>query len=240
MRFSIALVGILALTARAADTPLPKELADIQGVWQLTDLDTGKDAGPAPVPYRWHIQGNKINYGGQELATVTLDPKSKPASIDLAFVNPKRTLEGIYSQEGDTLRICVNRRSEGVKERPREFSTKDQDDFRMLTFTRLKGEKVDPLEGLTGYIGVQLRKGEDDKEVVVVDAFKDGPAAKAGVKKDDVLLKVNGNEAQELRKVIDAVRAVKPGNNLTLRVRRDDKEVDVTIKAGIIPFFVLD
>jgi uncharacterized protein (TIGR03067 family) len=239
MRTCILAVLFLGLWASAAD-PLPKELADLQGVWKLTTFEINEDEGPPQGEFRLHFQGNKINYGGTLLATATLDSKNKPPSIDLAFATPARTLEGIYSLEGDTFKICVNKRSEGVKERPQEFTTKEQPDFRILTFTRIKGEKVDPLEGLNGFVGVQIRVNEDPKEVVIVATIKDSPAAKAGLKKDDVLLQVNNNEVKELRPTVEMIRKIKPGSTVNLRVRRDGKEMDVTVKAIIMPFFILD
>lgn len=239
MRHCLALVVLLGGVVTAAESP--QEAAPLDGVWKLTSvLGSGAENLLPPVEYRWHVQGDKVHYGGTLLVTLKLDAKTKPASLDLAFARPARTLEGILERKGDTLTLCVNRRSDGVKTRPQEFSAKGNDDFRLLTFTRVGGEKPDPLEGLAGFVGVQIRAHEDSKEIAIDGTLKDSPAEKAGLKKGDVLVQVNGGEVKSLQAVVTAVRGVKPGATLTLRVRRDGKELDVPIKAAVLPFFVLD
>jgi len=239
MRTVLAAVLSLGLVANAADEPLPKELAEIQGVWKIT-VSFGEQEGAPQVVYLWHIQGDQIRYGGEPFATLKLDAKATPPAIDLTLAKTKATLEGIYAVEGDKLRICVNKQADGVKERPEKFSTKDRPDFRLFALERVKGDKVDPLEGLSGFVGVQIKAEEDTKRVVVVDAIKDSPAAKAGLKGGDVVLAVNGGEAKDLQGVVDTIRRVKPGNAVSLKLDRDGKEVVVTVKAGVLPFFLLD
>jgi hypothetical protein len=40
----------------------------------------------------------------------------------------------------------------------------------------------------------------------------------------------------DLASAVEAVRATTPGADLVFRVRRGDKEMDVTVKVGVIPF----
>jgi hypothetical protein len=42
-----------------------------------------------------------------------------------------------------------------------------------------------------------------------------------------------------LEATIEAVRAVKPGARIELRVRRGAEEKDVTVRVGLLPFEVL-
>src|SRR5262245_55083656 len=97
----VLLVPILSSAAFPPDDAKPKkDLAPLQGVWKLArfEMDGDSDNAPSPVT-RWVIKGDKVLYGGEELATLTVDPATTTAIIDLAFLNPKKTLEGIYKIE---------------------------------------------------------------------------------------------------------------------------------------------
>ena len=246
MRFTIHCLILIALplatTARGADEPAKKgPLAALQGTWKLTALEAdGKESDLPETPFWWVIKGNKIYYGGQELARATTDDVTNPRCIDLAFRNPERTLEGIYSADADTFKICVNRSADGVKERPTTFSTRDNPEWRLLVFKRDKERKPDDVAGLGGFVGLAIQVDMDSQKIVIASVLKDSPAMKAGLRKDDVLLQVGTVEVKDLKSVINTIRQAKPGSELMLRIRRGDKEQDVTVKVGVLPFFLLD
>src|SRR5262245_462777 len=219
---------------------LKKELADLQGVWRLIGFEVdGKEAFlQEQKQLRWVIKGDKIFYGGDELARLTLDPAATPKCLDLGLVKSKRVHEGIYQLEKDRLKICVGLMTEGVKERPLSFDNKGIEKFRTLLFVRDKPGTE--LEGAAGFVGVQLRADDKTKEIQVVDTIKDSPAEKAGLKKDDILLKVGNDATGDLQQTINLVRQLKPGSDAILRVRRAGKEQDVTVKVGVAPFLFLD
>jgi uncharacterized protein (TIGR03067 family) len=235
-----AALALAAPHAGAAGGPeaVKKELAVLQGTWRLTALERNGEPFELPAtPPRWVIKGNKVYYGGEELAVLTVEPSTTPRSVDLAFVRPKRELEAIYVVKGDTLKLCVNRQAEGVKERPLDFITKGKAGFRLLVFRRDKG---DGSEGLRGYAGLALRLGPGNKGVVVAQVLDGGAAKKAGLKRGDVLVKVAGQEVTTLREVIRLIGEVQPNARLTVRIRRDGRERDVTFTVGVMPFFYLD
>src|SRR5262249_10242075 len=159
----------------------------------------GKASDLPETSFWWVIKGNNIYYGGQVLAKATSDDTTKPRCLDLAFRNPERTLEGIYAVEGDTFKLCVNRSADGVQERPSTFSTRDKTDWRLLVFKRDKDRKIDDVEGLGGFVGVMIQVDMKSKKVVITAALEGSPAMKAGLKKDDVLLKVGTSEATDLQ-----------------------------------------
>lgn len=84
-----------------------------------------------------------------------------------------------------------------------------------------------------GFIGVQVKLEEG--KLVVVEAFKDGPADKAGVKPDDVLLQIGDTKLKDKMEEEDLQAAVKeigknaPGKKLKLTVKRGDKEMAIEI-----------
>jgi uncharacterized protein (TIGR03067 family) len=232
----------LALAVGPAALAEPKKgLAPLQGTWKLTSMEiNGRSVDVPQNPPRWVIKGNKVRYAGQELAVLTVDAGTTPKNIDLAFVSPKRILEGIYAVDKDTLKLCVNRQTDGVKERPQEFDTKDKAEWRLLVFTRDKAGAGEGKEGLDGFVGIQIAAGPNANEVVIGAVIKGSPAEKAGVKKDDLLVKVGAEEATGVQQVVALCRRAAPGSELTLRVKRDGKEQDIPVKVGVLPFFFLD
>jgi uncharacterized protein (TIGR03067 family) len=237
---SAFLVAALALAAgRPAEAGSKKDLAALQGSWALVSVERdGEVQEFTERPFRWVIKGAGVRYGGQPLAELALDPLTTPKNIELTFLKPKRVYEGVYTLDGDTLKICVNRQTEGVKDRPVGFQTKGKADLRLLVFKRDKAGAGERLAELPGFVGIQIMKTE--KELIIAGVLDGGAAKSAGVKKDDVLLKVGASEAKELRAVVEMVRETRPGSELTLRIRRDGKERDFTLKVGVMPFFLLD
>ncbi len=240
------LTVFLSLTPlRAADEPVKKDkdpLATLQGGWKVTGLE--RDGTPSDLPgvdFWFVFKGNKLYYGGQELAKLTADGTTTPTTLDLAFQDPDRVYEAIYSVKDDTLKICFNRVTEGVKERPNAFSTEGKSDLRLFTFTRDKDRKIDDLEGLGGFVGLQIMAQKDSKELLIAGILAKSPAMKADLKKDDVLLKVAGQDVGDLQSTVKSIRGAKPGSELVIRVKRDGKEKDITVKVGVAPsFYLLD
>jgi S1-C subfamily serine protease len=72
---------------------------------------------------------------------------------------------------------------------------------------------------------------------VVSDVAADGPAAKAGLKANDVITKVEGAAVTSPQQVADAVGKHKPGDAMVVTVyrRADGKETDITVTLGQSP-----
>jgi uncharacterized protein (TIGR03067 family) len=232
---AVALSAVVPSAARSRPDDA-KGPADLQGSWKLKSVEAGGDSrepigGGEP---RWVVKGDAIHYGGTEIARLKADPSTTPKVIDFAFKEPERKYEGVYSLEKDTLSICLNRK-DGATDRPGKFSTKDQPDWLMLVFEKDKAVPAKPLEGLTGFVGVMLASGEDG-EVVVNSPIEGSPAEKAGVKKDDVILKVGQVNATDLQTTVKAVRDIKPGSKLDLTIQRDKKEMTISVTVGVLPF----
>ncbi len=224
----------------AEDRAAVRKPALPQGVWKLVSLERdGKVIDLAGRPLWWIIKGNKILYGGEELARATLDKTTTPPCLDLALRKPKRVHEGIFAVEKDTLRVCVNGQTEGVKDRPTGFDTKGHPDWRLLVFKRDRQRREDSTDGLPGFVGMAIKAVPDRTEVLVTDVIDGSPAQKAGLKKDDVVIAIDGQEPPDVGGAVKLVRQVKPGTLVTLRIRRGGKLQDLKIKAGVLPFNVL-
>ena len=71
----------------------------------------------------------------------------------------------------------------------------------------------------------------DLKGVFIADVVSEGSADKAGVKKNDVILKIDGEEVNSSSKLQEKVGKYRPGDKITLTIRRagDLKELKATL-----------
>jgi serine protease Do len=88
-----------------------------------------------------------------------------------------------------------------------------------------------------GMIGLKLKAAEG--KVVIVEAIAKSPAEKAGIKADDVLLKINDYkvkadkaEQDDVDAAVKEVGKYKPGEKVKVTVKRADKEMTVEVTVG--------
>jgi membrane-associated protease RseP (regulator of RpoE activity) len=111
----------------------------------------------------------------------------------------------------------------------------DKKDEKAKPDTDKKEDKDKPAEKAPGYLGVMLKADDNTGEVLIHEIFPDSPAAKAGFKEGDVLLKVGDMEIKDQNAVVKMVRGLKPGEKVTIHYKRADKEMDVTVTIGTRP-----
>ena len=91
----------------------------------------------------------------------------------------------------------------------------------------------DPPEGS---IGVQLKI--DDGKLVVVEPIKGSPAEKAGLKPDDVILKIDDYKVKDnidedgLKEAVKEVVKHKPGEKIKIGIKRGDKDMTIEVTVG--------
>lgn len=106
---------------------------------------------------------------------------------------------------------------------PIETATNYADSF-------IKGTKVD-----RPYIGVSIYDAAESffsaTTYVVVGSVEEGSAAdKAGIKKDDIILKVEGEEIENSSYFKYKLYSYKVGDTIKITVKRDNKEIDLKVK----------
>lgn len=81
-------------------------------------------------------------------------------------------------------------------------------------------------------MGITMSETTDDAGTrITVDKVMDGlPAGKAGLKTGDKLLKLDGEEIGGVMEFRESLSDHKAGDEITLRVLRDDKEMDIKVK----------
>ena len=86
-----------------------------------------------------------------------------------------------------------------------------------------------------GYLALNLRPEKGIGTVVGDGVESESPAAKASVKPGDTLLKVDDQTVESVRSLIARLVRLKAGDQVNLRLKRDKRELDVTITAGRRP-----
>ena len=98
-----------------------------------------------------------------------------------------------------------------------------------------KGDPPKAAEKPASYLGLLLKDNPKGTGALVHQVFPDSPAAKAGFKENDLVLKVGGASVKDPNATIKAVLALKPGDKVSIHFKRGDKEMDLTVTLGTRP-----
>ena len=71
--------------------------------------------------------------------------------------------------------------------------------------------------------------------VMITNVFPDGPADKAGIRPNDILLEIDGQPIDGVRNALNTIARRKPGSKLTIRGLRDGEPFSVEAEVSIRP-----
>ncbi len=91
-----------------------------------------------------------------------------------------------------------------------------------------------PQAGATGKPWLGVIVNDADGGARVVQVLPSSPAAKAELKRDDIVSAVNGAAVANAQGFVDEVHKFKPGDKLTLTVKRDGQEKQIEVIAGTL------
>jgi len=91
-------------------------------------------------------------------------------------------------------------------------------------------EPADLSPELMETFGVKARKG-----VLITGVLQNGPAAQAGIRPGDVVVRVDGKDVGNVSELLTAVAALKPGVESPFKVQRRDDALDLTVTPGRRP-----
>lgn len=97
------------------------------------------------------------------------------------------------------------------------------------------GTTPEPVGVGTGWLGIAVDDALVPGRLVVVEVAPEGPAAKAGVRSQDMLLAIDGKHLQTSDELAAAFAAIAPGQRVRMAVGRDNKIEDVVAQAAARP-----
>ncbi len=112
----------------------------LQGTWTVVSAEAPDGKDKELLEAKLSIEGDVFilkNSKREEKINFRLDPDKNPKQIDFISERKKAVALGIYSLEGDTLKLCWGKTSE-TKDRPTEFATKANGDLIFLVLKRDK------------------------------------------------------------------------------------------------------
>ena len=109
----------------------------------------------------------------------------------------------------------------------------------------LKEQLVTSGKVVRGYMGVRIQeltralaqslRMDTTEGVLVADVSKGSPAAKAGLKRGDVILSFNGRPAHDPGQFRNLVAMSAPGTKVPLQILRNNKKQEITVELGELP-----
>ncbi len=75
----------------------------------------------------------------------------------------------------------------------------------------------------------------DTNGVIVQEVQSDGPAARGGVKRGDIVRKVDGETVKDNQELVSRIASRRPGERVRLELFRDGRDVDVTVTLASRP-----
>jgi uncharacterized protein (TIGR03067 family) len=131
----LTVMGGLA-TANDAET--------IEGKWKVVSVELAGAPVPGLEGAELRLDGGKKVFnlpgGRAEKGTYRLDAAKRPAEIDSTTEGKDGTEKGIFTVEGDTLKLCISTKG---GPRPREFTTNKDTDHLLIVLRRIEAEPAD-------------------------------------------------------------------------------------------------
>lgn len=88
------------------------------------------------------------------------------------------------------------------------------------------------IQGITPELAKSFNLPEDQKGALVGDVIPDSPAAQAGLKRGDVIVRFNDKELQKSTQLPGMVATTQPGQSINLGIIRSGKEETLTVVLG--------
>jgi S1-C subfamily serine protease len=86
-----------------------------------------------------------------------------------------------------------------------------------------------------GYLGVMISLGKDKGTILILAVVPDSPAQKAGLKPNDLLVRIDGAKPAGLQAAVKVIQSLKPGKKVKFEISRDGKPKTIEVVPGEVP-----
>jgi len=180
-----------------------------------------------------YIYGN--SYGSIGLTGMGFIHSPEGISFNLSVpLSPGNNGAGVFDSKGKLLGIvggCVNRSVslQNIFTNTNNFAEVIKINYLLNTVEQIK--KVGSVK--RAWLGVVIENNAPlNLGVIVKEVIKNSPAEKAGIKKGDIIIALNGNNISHLERLKEMILIEEPGNTVTLRVIRDKNKMEIPVKLG--------
>lgn len=235
-------VNDLALVKIKGDVKLPPlELADSDGIQigqtviaignSLGEFNNTVTKGVVSGIDRRVTAGDGAGFSEVLEAAIQTDAAINPGNSGGPLLNAAGQVVGVntaVSQEGQLIGFAIPindavRLIEGIQEHGRVIRP-----YLGVRYI-LINKRIQKANDLTVDYGALLRRGEDPSELAVIPG---GPADKAGLEENDIILEVEGEKIDENNSLVRALADYAPGDTINIKVLKDGEEVQLKLTLG--------
>ena len=87
----------------------------------------------------------------------------------------------------------------------------------------------------TGFVGIYITENENGEGAKVDDVVPDGPAAKAGIKKGDMIIELEGKKVTDSEFLLKEIAKTKMGQKVNFKIKRKGKTIQITVETTTRP-----
>ena len=159
------------------------------------------------------IDGEKVKVNGKEIKE-----GDKDGNIIIREFDDKDVylhMPHVYERMMPLLQNELMLKQRDWQHKSQEWERKSRELERKMENIKLKMEK-------RAFLGVST--DEVDKGLKITELQKESAADAAGLKEGDIITKVDGKEMKESEQLVEAIRAHKPGDEVTIEYLRDGKK----------------
>ena len=223
--------------------------ARVLGRDELTDIAVIKVASPTPLPSvawgdsrrmevgDWIIAaGNPFGLGGSVSAGIIsaegrdlgAGPFDNFIQID-APINPGNSGGPVFNMDGQVIGVISTIVSPTGASVGIGFAIPSETVSAIVSQLLARGEIQ------RGWLGVSVSDGVQGGGLLIAALDRNSPAARAGLRLGDVLMTVNGDRVETPNGLIKAIAAVVPGANVRITLRRQGREMEISVTVGRRP-----
>jgi serine protease Do len=158
---------------------------------------------------------------------IQTDASINPGNSGGPLINLKGEVIGINS-----LIVSASRGSEGIGFAIPSNMAKAISDSLIRYGKVTRGYLGVNIQDVTPEIAKNLKLDKNFQGVIIVDVLPEGPADKGGVEQGDIFVSFDGKKIRNVSQLRNMVAQTQPGRSVKVRLLRDNKEIEVSVKIG--------